>query len=326
MSVDLCNINAGNTGGPACVKQRGVPKKFAVGSRSFTSAEYTNSETMRDAIIASLLLETNDADKLYVFPEIFQVDPTTEANTEGNLTLGPKLRLRKGRPSYTYTVDISHDEYQKLLVFDGRKIPVFTLDDESAFWGFRPATTANTINTKDFSGEIAYITISGNGFKDGANVATGKCTITVSYLSVDDFEKRSAYVSVPTLSPGDLVGLIDVMMSLVSLVSNVATIQFTIPVPQVDAVLNFGEDYITELDALSFTAATGTTYSTPLAITTQIASGNNMVITFDTTAFTALSSGTKIQLKGPSVSAMSVGNIGTDTLKYEIKSIIITKP
>lgn len=325
MSQDLCAKNAGNTGAAGCGKKRGVPKKFAVGSRAFTHAEYSDPDTLKDAIIASLLLGTGDSNKLYAFPEINQVDPKTEADTEGSLTLGPKRRLRKGRPSYTYSVEISHDEYQKLLVWDGQTLPVFTLDDESSWWGFRPTASANVINTKDLTGEMAYVTISGNGFGDGANAATGVCTITVSYLSVDDFEKRSAYASIPSLAPGDLVGLIDVMPSFVSKSTNAYTLKFTIPTPQIDEEINFGEDYITELAALAFTAATGTGFGTLLPITSAAASGTNLLVTFDSTAFGLLGSGAKIKLSGPSVEDLFGGDIGTDLIKYEIKDIILTK-
>lgn len=326
MSQNACATIAGNTGAPDCIKQRGVPKRPLIGSRAFTWEEYNDPAIFRDAIIASTLLETGDSDKLYAFPEVLQVDPKTEADTEGNLTLGPKVRLRKGRPAYTYTVDISHAEYQRLLVFDGQKVPVFTLDDENAFWAYRQTTTRNTLNKKNMTGEMAYVTVSGYGFKDGANVGTGKAQITISYISIDDFEKRSVYAFMPDLSSGDLVGLIDVMPYETSVhTTNVYHIGLAIPSPQVDAEFEIIEDYGTELAALTWTAGTGAKFATPLTVTSVAVVAGALNFTFDSTAHTALATDTEIRIFPPSVADISEGNVGTDKIKYEIGFITVVK-
>lgn len=328
MATDLCSSVGGNTSAPGCSGTRETPKKFSVGTRSFTYAEYSDADTYQAAFLAAHLLPTGDANKLYAFPEIFEVDPKTEGDTEGSLTLGPKVRLRKGRPSYTYTVDVSWAEYQKLLAFDGKKMPVYTLDDNSQLWSYRPGSIANTPNTKDISGELAYITISGAGFKNGADVKTGKCTITVSYLSVDDFEKRGVYALLPNLSANDLVGLQDIMMSEpVAHTSNVYKVKFTIPVPQLGGDRNIYPEYGAALAALTFTAFTGAIFTTSLAITSVAVDATNqcLTVTFDSTAFGLLASGAKIKLKAPTVAALSAADIGNDTIKYEISDIILTK-
>jgi hypothetical protein len=57
-------------------------------------------------------------------------------------------RSLKGIPSYEYLVEIGWTEYQKLLAFDNKIVPVFTLDDAGNFWGYRAAAAQFTPNTK----------------------------------------------------------------------------------------------------------------------------------------------------------------------------------
>lgn len=326
MSTNYCAVQGGNTGTPSCVGKRKVPKKPVVGGRKFTYAEYSNSETFQDAIIASLNLSAGDPNKLFPFPEILEVANNTEADTTGSLALGPVVRLRKGRPSYTYTVDIDHYQFQKLLAFDNKVMPVYSFDDASNWWAYRPTTTANTPNTKDISGEMALITVSGNGFEDGANAATGKCTITFSYLSVDDFEKRSVYAMLPNMSSGDLVGLIDVMLSEpVAHTTNVYKIKMTIPGPVLGQDLDIYDDYAAAIAALSaqWSAKTGANFATSLTITSIAvdATLKALTVTFDSTAYTALANGALIKLIPPTVAQLVTANIAG----YEIGDIILVK-
>jgi hypothetical protein len=324
MSINLCSVVGGNTGGVACDTKRKVPKKFLVGGKAFTSSEYADSATLQTAILAAINLPTGDANKLYPFPEVLEVAVNTEADTTGSLALGPVRRLRKGRPSYTYSVEIGHLQYQKLLAFDGKTVPVFTLDDASNMWGYRAVAAANTPNTNTWKGEQAYVTISGNGFEDGANAATGVCTITVSYLSVDDFEKRGTYASLPDLAAGDMTGLLDVMLSEPQAhAANVYKIKMSIPLPKLASDLNIYDDYGAAIAALTFTAGTGTNYATPLVITSVAvdATLKALTVTFDSTAHTALPALTKIKLSPPTVSAL----VAASVTGIEIGYIIVSK-
>ncbi len=324
MSINLCSVVGGNTGGVICDTKRGVPKKPIVGGKSFSSSDYADAATLQAALIASTKLPTGDANKMYPFPEVLEIAVNTEADTTGSLALGPVKRLRKGRPSYTYSAEIAHFEYQKLLAFDGKTLPVVTLDDEGNLWGYRAAAAANTVNTNAWRGEYAYITISGNGFKDGANASAGVATITFSYLSVDDFEKRGTYASVPDLSSGDLVGLKDVVLTEPQAHStNVYKIKASINIPKLAGDLNIYDEYGATLAAATWTAFTGATYSTSLVITSVAvdATLKALTVTFDSTAYTALGSGAKIKLVPPTATVLdTAGATG-----IEIGYIILTK-
>jgi hypothetical protein len=298
---------------------------MVVGGKAFTSSEYADADTFQAALIAALKLPTGNASKLYPFPEIGKVVKGTEADTKGGLALGPVRRLRKGRPVYTYSVEITQEEYIKLLAFDGVEAPVFTFDDTNQFIGYRANAAANTPNTNDLTGEIAYITISGNGFEDGENAETGVATIDVAYKSIDDFEKRSAAIKLPDLAPGDLVGLKDVRLSEPSAhVSNVHKIKMEIPQDfKLGGDLNIYDEHGAAIAALTFTAFTGATYSTPLTITTVAVDSTNkcLTVTFDSTAYTALTGGAKIKLVPPTAAVLDAA----DVTGLEIGYIILTK-
>ena len=327
MSTNLCSVIGGNTGGIDCVGKRRVSKKPIIGGKQFSASEYANPDTLKAAILAAINLPNGDANKLFPFPEVLEIANNTEADTTGALALGPMKRLRKGRPGYTYSVEVSHYQYQKLLAFDNKVLPVFTLDDAVQFWGYRAGAAVNTINVNPFKGEMCRITVSGNGFEDGQNATSGVATIAFYYQNIDDFELRSAYASLTGSSAGDFEGLKDVMLyEPQAHTTNVYKIGLVIPLPIAGDVgnLNVYDDYAVALAAMTWTAATGATYSTSLAITSVAvdATLKCLTFTFDSTAYTALASGTKIKVTPPSMATYVAGGV----TGVEIGSIIVVKP
>jgi hypothetical protein len=324
MATDFCATGSGNTGKIGCDKKRGTPRMFAIGGKSFSSSEYADPDTLKAAILASINLSNGNSSKLFPFPEILEVAVTTEGKTTGSLALGPIRRLRKGRPGYTFSCEIGHYQFQQLLAWDNTEVRVFTFDDKNLMWSYRAAAAANTPNTNPLKGELALLTIEGNGFEDGANAATGVCIIDLSFRSVDDFEKRSVYAELPDLSIGDMEGLKDVMLSEPQAhASNVHKIKMTIPVPKVGGDMNIYSDYGSTIAGLTWTAGTGTNYGTALTITSVAVDSTLecLSVTFDSTAYTALASGAKIKLTPPNVAALVAANI----LNIEIGTIILTK-
>jgi hypothetical protein len=324
MSLDFCSTGVGNTGGLKCDKKRGVPKKIVIGSKAFSSSEYADGPTLKTAILAALNLSNGDSNKLFPFPEILEIAVTTEGNTTGSLALGPIRRLRKGRPGYTFSCEIGHYQFQQLLAWDNTIVPVFTFDDKNSWWGYRAAAAANTPNTNPLKGEMALLTIQGNGFEDGANAATGVCTFDLSFQSVDDFEKRSAYQTITDLSTGDLEGLKDVMLSEPQAhASNVYKLKMTIPVPKVGGDLNIYDDYGSAIAALTHTAGSGTNYATSLPITSIAvdATLKCLTVTYDSTAFGLLGSGAKFKHTPPNVATL----VAASVTGIEIGTIILTK-
>jgi hypothetical protein len=323
MATDFCATGSGNTGKIGCDKKRGTPRMFSIGGKSFTSSDYADADTFKAAALAAISLSNGSSSKLFPFPEILEVAVTTEGKTTGSLALAIR-RLRKGRPGYTFSCEIGHYQFQQLLAWDNTEVRVFTFDDKNLWWGYRAAAAANTPNTNPIKGELALLTIEGNGFEDGANAATGVCIIDLSFRSIDDFEKRSVYVEVPDLSIGDLEGLKDVMLSEPqAAASNVYKVKMTIPVPKAGGDLNIYDEYGAAIAALTFTAGTGTNYGTALTITSVAvdATLKCLTVTFDSTAYAALAGGTKIKLTPPTVAAL----VAAGVTGIEIGTIILTK-
>ncbi len=323
MALNSCSTIGGNTGGSACQGRRETPTIMIIGGKEFSSSDYADAATQRAAIIAATKLGTGSANKLFAFPVINKVTNNTEADTTGSLPLGSPVRLRKGRPSYSFVLqDISQQQYKNLLQFDNKVVSVFTFDDANQFWGYRGLGSTNALNTEVFKGERARISVSGNGFKDSENIETGQTLVTVSYLSIDDFEKRAAYIELPDFSSGDVAGLVDVeLVEPAAHVSNVHSLVPYIKTPALSGDLDIGAEYGTGLAALTWTAFTGATYGTSLTITSVAYTSGKLVFTFDSTAYTALASGAKIKLVPPTVAVMDAADI----TGIEIGYIILTK-
>lgn len=326
MSTNLCAVVGGNTGGIGCDGKRRVAKKPIVGNKQFSAAEQATEATLMAAILAAINLSTGDPDKLFPFPEVLEIADNTEDDTTGSLALGPVKRLRKGRPAYMYSVEIGHYQYQKLLAFDNKIVPVFTLDDASQFWGYRAAADPNKKNIKPFKGEMCRITISGNGFEDGANATAGVAHISFYYQSIDDFERRSAYAFLNGASSGDFEGLKDVVLwEPQAHASNVYKIALMIQLPIVGDVgsMDVYTDYAAALASLTWSAKTGANFATTLAITSVAVDSTLkcLTFTFDTTAYAALTSGAEILVTAPDVPTL----VGANVTGIEIGTILLTK-
>ncbi len=324
MSTTKCALIGGNTGGTPCGWRRQTPVVLIVGGKEFTYEEYADADTFQDALIAATQLQTGNSSKLFAFPVINDIAVNTESDSTGSLNLGPVVRLKKGRPAYTFTMqDLPQDQYMNLLAFDNKTLPAFIFDDAGQVVGYRGAAVSNTINQEVFKGQRALITVSGNGFKDGANVATGQATVSVSFISIDDFDKRAAAITLPNLSSGDLEGLREIMLSKLSSASNVYKIKTTISTSDLEGGLDVYDDYSAALVGLTWTAWTGTGYATTLPVTsvTVDATTKSLVFTFDTTAFGLLVSGAKIKLIPPTVVALDA----VDISPFEIFPVILTK-
>ncbi|HUR65462.1 MAG TPA: hypothetical protein VMZ03_03860 [Chitinophagaceae bacterium] len=325
MSTTLCGFVGGNTGGVLCDTKRKTPKKIFLGSKEFSSSEYADPDTLAAAILTACNLNNGNSAKLFPLQEIYEVAVTTEADTKGKLALGPERRLRKGKPSYTYSFETNLYQYQKYLAWDDKVVPAFTLDSANNFWGYRAGAAAYTVNTSNFKGEQVYVTVSGNGFEDGNAATTGICTISISYLSVEDFEKRGTYATLPaTTSAGDFNGLKDVMLyEPQAHASNVYKIKMVIPISKLASDLDIYDDHAAAIAAMTFTAFTGATYGSSLTITSVAvdATLKALTVTFDSTAFTALSAATKIKLVPPTVATLVAAGI----TGLELASVIVVK-
>jgi hypothetical protein len=291
MSFSLCGSVGANTGVIKCDRRRGIPKKIIIGSAVFDSTDYASASAFDAAFIADFKLATGNASKLYPFPEITGASDKTEANKESTLgAFGPKVTLIEGRPAYEFDVIAGSTLEKSLRKFNGQQVPVFIVDNSNAIWG-------KLDENKDFVGTDCLIFTTPHKFGDGANGQTTK--VSISFVSASDFSDSAAFIET-ALSISDMVGLLDVTLAeYAAHAFNVHKMKGFIPTSSPGVSLNLYDNYADELaSAALWTAFTGATFATPLTITSiaKNVSNKGWDITFDSTAYTALSAGAKIKI------------------------------
>jgi hypothetical protein len=312
MSLSLCGLVGANTGQIACDTKRGLPAQLFLGEAIFTPADYTDQTTMDLAILARMKLGSGSSQKLYPFPTIIATADKTTAAKYGTYGYGLQVLLVREKQGYEFEVDAGSALEKKLIVFNGKTVPIFILDDGGNIWG-------KFDSSKNFVGGKYQVSVSSAGFNDGSNPKATK--VTISLIDSRDFVENAV---VYTTALSVFTGLKDVYMSVLSFAANAYKIKFKIPTSFVNADLDIYDDYGTLIGASTFTAFTGTNYATSLAITSAAidATTKTILITFDSTAFTALTSLAKIKLVAPIPSVLDLANI----TGIEIASLIITKP
>lgn len=305
MSQNLCGFVGDNTGGIKCDRARGIPKKFSVGGKVFQPADYASEDAFQAAFKAAHKLETGNSDKLFAFPEIGGTTDQTDAVKTAALGYGLKQITIEGRPAYSYQVVVGQAQFQALRDFNRAIVPVFTTDDGNVTWG--------TYNSdKTWNGELAQLFISGNGFGDGSKAMVAD--VAVSYMSASDFNDSSKYMPL-NFNVNEAKGLLSVQLSeYLAHTTNVYRIQALVETAQLGKFLNQELDFATvmaDVDMWKLVKEDGT----PVTITSVAdAAGKGWVFTIDSTAYTALASGTKLFLswiKAPDLDAADV--VGVET-------------
>lgn len=311
----FCGANARTNVKPFdCDEARKFPSKLFFGSAAFTEADAVDNDTFLAALTAATQLDFGAAGKLYPIHTLLDPQDQTAANTEGAVGEGVPQVLVEGKPKFQYSVEIGQDLFKRLRKFNKKKIRVFTYDDAGNLWGSKD-TDGN------FVGAEAVIFVSGNRQQTAS--APVSAQITLSYTSAVEYNDDSFYVPVElgAFEPG---GLLDGVLTNISHTTNVYKIGFVAPTAQYGKTINLWEKYHTELVAGLFSAGTGVGYGTPLAITSVAydATLKAGTVTLDSTAYTALASGTKIQLKLDPVADLVAGGIEG----IEGVAVILVKP
>jgi hypothetical protein len=289
MSFSICGTVGANTGAIECDVRRGIPANIVVGGAAFTEAEYATAAAFKTAFKSRLKLATGSNEKLFPFPEIQGVTNKTEAPKEGTLGLGLKEILLDGKPGYEFDVVVGTSLEKRLRKFNSQQIPVMILDQNGNIWG-------KLDDDNKFIGTKVLIYIVGQAFGDGNGSTMTK--IQISFVSAKDFYDSAAFVT-STLTSSDMVGLLDADLSYVSKASNVYKVKAHIATAQAGVKLSVYDQFADALaSADKWVAKTGAGFETTLAITTvaKDTAIKGWTITFDSTAFTALSAGASIKL------------------------------
>lgn len=295
MSISLCASSTANTGGIQCDIAPGIPVALMVwnDTKTITSITGTNFQPFLEA---GSLLSKSAAGKVFVFPIIQDVSDKSEGNKEGSLNQGFKTVLLEGKPAYEFKVFAGQSLVPQLRKFNNQSLRTLILDANNRVWGVKSGANFIGAQAKIFTGGLKFAT--------GQNVEEGVVTISVSYLKASELNDDAAFGEI-TSSAG-ITGLIDAQVTYVSNIANVYKIGVQIATAEIGSTINLYDSYSTVLASSSlWTAKTGATYGTTLAITSVAidAALSAWTVTFDSTAYTALAalSNIKLNLAAPSV-------------------------
>lgn len=318
MALSLCGqAGVANTRELSCDKSKGILKKLFIFNGSIAAADYADEATLFAKLVSNAALSKDAANKIFPINEAQDIVDASEANTTGSLGLGFTVTLREGKPVYTIKLFAGADLLKRLRTFNNQTIRVFEYDANGVLWGTKSGT--------NFVGYQAKLFFTGNKLATGQNVEEGVITLTLSILSNSEYIDNPVYADLSGNNIEDVQPLIDVNLTYISKASNVYKIGMYVPGANLLGDYNIFDDYGAAVAALSanFSSGTGASFGTSLAIT-SIAVDNTLkclTVTFDNTAFSALSSGAQIKLTPPTTTQLD----GGDVTGVELIPVIVTK-
>lgn len=299
-----------NVGVPPCdlAKKRMKGVIFADKGVTFSGADIASV----NSFIGAVKTKTTAARGGRVYP-IWDLlnfeDNTGEPSTGsvGNLTTATRI-TSDAIPAFRYGYNGTEARHKRIAAMMGASLDVFFVDEQFAVYGTEVAAG----EFGGFSVLQAYADTSKFPVADSVNQYSFRVTLG----SIAQYRDQSLYV---VTNAGILAatGLININLIEDSNIANVYKIGVI-----ADGGTNLEPLYGGDLDGLTWTA---TNLETGNAITvTSVAddtANKVLTITFDSTAYTALNSGDRIQLMGPSAADMATAGVKP----YEIISLVITK-
>lgn len=313
MVINLCGSVAGNTGQIACDTKRGLPKVLIIGGAQFDPADYATSEAFKTALLASIKKANGDSTKMFPFPEISGNTNNTEANTTATTGYGQSVILREGRPSYTFDIRTGTNTEKKLRKFNRQIVPVMVFDDNGNVWGRK--------NAQDkFVGTAAEIYVSAKPFDDGSNISYTQ--VSVFFQSMSEFADDAAFVSTD-FSTSDLEGLLDATLhQAAATASNVLKIGVKVVNASLGNDVNLHDTYATELASASLWTIKNIETGEAISVTSVASNAAGYFdVTADSTAWTALTAGKKVQVGLAAPSVLDAA----DVVGLEGSPVVITK-
>lgn len=315
-SYSLCGTSVDNTGEQACDKSRGVLRKLFIFNGDIAAADYADITTFFNRLVTNSKLSKNDQDKIFVINEAQDLADSSDANKEGSLNLGFKTVLLEGKPGYKMKFFAGSDLLKRLRTFNNQPIRILEYDANGVVWGTKSGT--------NFKGFAAKMFFTGNKISTGQNVEEGVVDVSVSILSASEYFDN-AYWMETSGNVEDIVPLIDVSLAYVSHVTNVLKYSMKIPGSNLIGGYSIGPTYGAMIAALAFTAKSGAgvpALALAITSTTYDAVNDLLVVTYDSTAYTAVVAGTNIKLIPPTPAVLDAGDV-PDT---ELLSVTHVKP
>jgi hypothetical protein len=312
----ICSSIGSNTGAIDCDPSRGLPVQIIAGSASFSPTDYATAASFQTAFLNKLKEPAGSVDKLFPFPVIQANTDKTTAAKFATLGYGLQLKLLRSKPGYEFDVLCGSSLEKKLIAFDGLIMPVLVLDDKSKMWGVLD-------KNQNFKGAKYLVSVEPKGFEDGNAAKTTK--ITIAIIDSRDFTENAEFAGT-SFNASDIVGLNDVIpYQALAATTNVYHIGLKIPTSNILSFLNVAGTYTSALAVTNlWKAGTGANFATPLTITSVAYDAANLcwTVTFDSTTFTALASGTPIEVG--LTDSLSLDTAGITGIEGTL--LIITKP
>lgn len=299
-----------NVGIPPCdlakKKLKGVI--FADRGVTFSGADLAS----KAAFIAAVKTKTTAARGGRVYP-LWDINNFTDNTGDpstggiGNLTTAT-IVVSDAVPTFRFGYNGTEARHRRMAAMMGATLDVFFVDEGYAVYG----TDNGSGGFKGFSVLQAYTDTSKFIVAD----AVDQYSFRITLGSINEYRDQSIYVKADN---GLLAayGLIDVELQKLSNASNVYKIQ-----PIADGGTNLEPLHGAALAALTFTALnlqTGAAF-----VVTSVADDTALdafTVTFDSTAYTALSTNDKVQLSGPTSAAMAAAGVKP----FEMLPLIIIK-
>lgn len=291
--VSLCGSVGANTGKIQCDIRRGKPLIAILGSHKFTPSEIATTEAFKAALLANMKLNNGNSEKMFPFPNMNGITNNTAANTEGTLGDGTIIVLSEGAPGFTAQALVGINTEKQIRKFNSSLVPVIIFDNKGNFWGSEDSDG-------NFVGTEALVFTTGKPYSDGTSVETEVASISFRFTSAADFFDNAAVVETD-MAANQLEGLLDVFLSEASVSNtNVRKISVKVKNASKGKDISMFDKYQDELSDVSlWKASVGTTFQTTLVITSIVKDSTlkAWTITFDSTAYTALTAGAKIKLE-----------------------------
>lgn len=299
-----------NTGVPLCdlIKKKIIGVIFADSGVFFTPAHRASTS----AFLAEMGVKCTAARGGRVYPlwNIRNYDDQTGEPTKGgigNLTTS-QVTVADAIPAALFGYKGGELQHAVLTKVESGNYDVFLVDEAFVVYG-----TKSGDNMVGFSTEQIYVNASKFPVADFVN----QYSFSITFGSMIEYKSQSAFV-VTNSGLTAKVGLVTTPLTLLSSAANVHKIQAI-----ADGGTNLEVLYGAAISALPFTAKRlDTGVAVVVTGTADNPTDDAYNVTIDNAAWTALPSGTQVEISGPSPSALA----GASVKFYEMLPVIVVKP
>lgn len=232
-------------------------------------------------------------------------DPST--GSVGNLSTAT-IVTQDGVPAFRFAYNGTEARHARMSAMNSMSLDVLFVDDAWNIYG----TKKDDGVFGGYSVLQAYCYTSKFIVSDAVN----QYSFSITLGDITQYRERSTLIAANSSITGAL-GLINVEMKKISNASNAYTVQLI-----ADGGTNLEPLYGAAIEALTFTATNlQTGASIPITSVVKNDTTDVFVITLDNAAYTALTTGDKVQIAGPSASVLAAANVKP----FEILPLVIVK-